>query len=361
MKLPLLLLLALVALTACSDAPPPASAAAKISTAASPASPEHESGRSIYNFRCYFCHGYSGDAKTLASTYLNPRPRNFNATSIDQISRERMLAVVTHGSGSTAMRGFEGILNSAEIGLVTDFVRQEFMVNKARNTRYHTKENGWPEHERYAAAFPFTTGKMAIDDPVEQMTPEQRAGRRLYMASCVSCHDRSKVSAEGAPWELRPLSYPRNGFSPGDNYASPGRPAPGDGPKVDAIASATPYALHDRVPQLAGLSKQEQRGEALYQQNCAFCHAADGTGRNWIGSFLEPHPRDLTQATFMASMTRERLAAVIRDGLPQTSMPAWKAVLPEPDIQALISYIARAFHPLAASPAAAATKGAPRQ
>ena len=362
----LTLLAVLAVLAACSEAP--STTAVGVAPAPAPAtqtlassSETHESGRDIYNFRCYFCHGYSGDAQTLASTYLTPPPRDFKATSIDQLSRERMLAVVTHGSGDTAMRGFEGILLPSEIAAVTDFVRNEFMVSKALNTRYHTKANGWPDHQRYAAAFPFATGQMAIDHPTEQMTPEQRAGRSLYMASCISCHDRSKVNVAGAPWELRPLSYPRNGFSPGDNYASPGLPSPGDGANVDAITSATPYALHDVVPRLAGLSKQEQRGETLYQQNCAFCHAADGTGRNWIGSFLEPHPRDLTEAAFMVNMTRERLAAVIRDGIPQTSMPAWRSVLTESDIQSVMAYISRAFHPLPPSQSATRAKTAPGQ
>lgn len=272
-----------------------------------------------------------------------------------------MLDTVTNGRNGTAMLGFAGILKPAEIAAVTDFVRQEFMVDKAANTRYHTTENGWPAHERYAAAFPFATGKIVIDAPIESLTSEQRAGRRLYMASCVSCHDRSKVNDPGAPWESRPLSYPRNGFSPGDNYAAPGRATPGGGPKVDGVSSATPYHLHDIAPQLVDLSAQEQRGESLFQQNCAFCHGADGTGRNWIGSFLEPHPRDLTATAFMSTMTRERLAGVIQNGLPQTSMPAWKSVLSESDIQAVISYISRAFHPLAANASAPVAKDAPKK
>jgi cytochrome c oxidase cbb3-type subunit 3 len=128
---------------------------------------------------------------------------------------------------------------------------------------------------------------------------------------------------------------------------------------LDAITSATPYHLHDKAPQLAGLSPAELRGEALFQKNCAFCHAADGTARNWIGSFLEPHPRDLTAPANMAAMTPERLAGVIRDGLPSTSMPAWKSVLSPADISSLVAYIGRAFHPLAA-PAPAPAAGAPR-
>lgn len=335
---------------ACSDSPAPTAITAIKPTAVTPASEAHELGRRIYNFRCYFCHGYSGNAQTLASTYLTPRPRDFTTTTPTQLSREQMLDAVTNGRADTAMRGFAGILQPAEITAVTEFVRQEFMVSKAENTRYHTPENGWPDHQRYAAAFPYATGKLMIDTPTDQLTPEQRAGRRLYMSTCVSCHDRSHVSTPGAAWESRPLSYPRNGFAPGDNYASPGRATPGqDAMMVDAVASATPYHLHDIVPQLSGLSVPERRGEMLFQQNCAFCHGADGTGRNWIGSFLEPHPRDLTQTEFMSTMTRERLANVIRDGLPETSMPAWKSVLSEVDIQAIVAYISRAFHPLAAN------------
>ena len=346
-----LLLTLLMSLGACSDSTDSANGVPKSATATTlSADPrDHELGRSIYNFRCYFCHGYSGDAQTLASSYLEPRPRDFNATSADKLSRESMLDAVKNGRTGTAMRGFEGILQPAEIALVTDFVRREFMLNKAPNTRYHTAENGWPNHERYAAAFPFATGKVMLDIPAEKMTPEQRTGHRLFMSSCISCHDRAKVSEPGAPWESRPLSYPRNGFSPGDNYASPGRTGLGATPKVDAVTSATPYHLHDKAPRLADLSAQQRRGESLYQQNCAFCHAADGTGRNWIGSFLEPHPRDLTSSAAMSTMTHERLLGVIRDGLPETSMPAWKSVLKDDEIQDVISYVARAFHPLAKS------------
>ncbi len=43
---------------------------------------KHKRERAIYNFRCYFCHGYSGDAKTLASTYLKPQPRDFTSINL---------------------------------------------------------------------------------------------------------------------------------------------------------------------------------------------------------------------------------------------------------------------------------------
>jgi cytochrome c oxidase cbb3-type subunit 3 len=65
---------------------------------------------------------------------------------------------------------------------------------------------------------------------------------------------------------------------------------------------------------------------------------------------MEPHPRDLTNPDFMRAMSRERLRRVIRDGLPQTSMPAWRSVLQPAEIDAVIAYVARAFHPLQDDP-----------
>jgi cytochrome c oxidase cbb3-type subunit III len=352
-----ILALALLALAACSrPGEPGASSPTSTAQAASPAvTPQTiELGRKIYNFRCYFCHGYSGDAQTLAATYLDPKPRDFTKTTPGQLSRDSMLLTIRNGHPGTAMKSFADILTPAEIDAVADFVRREFMEKRAPNTRYHTAENGWADHDRYAAAFPFATGKVTLDTPVDQLTSEQRAGRRLFMTSCVSCHDRAKVASEGNSWDSRPLSYPRNGFSPADAEAR----AKGEGP-VDGIASATPYHLHDKAPQLSGLTSQERRGETLFQQNCAFCHAADGTARNWIGSFLEPHPRDLTSAAFMNTATRERLANAIRDGLPGTSMPAWKSVLTDADIDSIVAYISRAFHPVGSAASATQAQGLP--
>ena len=167
------------------------------------------------------------------------------------------------------------------------------------------------------------------------------AGKRLYLASCISCHDRGAAGEDDITWESRPVSYPRNHFS----LANP--------PKVDAMTSASPYALHDIPPKIVRMSRQERRGERLFQDNCAFCHGADGSGQNWIGKFMEPPPRDLRSPSFMRQATRETLAHAIREGLPNTSMPAWKSVLGDTEIRAIIAYINRAFHPVGQEAAAA--------
>ena len=117
-----------------------------------------ELGRRVYNFRCYYCHGYSGDARTLAATLLTPQPVDFTRASLELLGRERMLLSIQNGRPGTAMMSFSSVLQPHEIAAVTDFIRQEFMTNKLENTRYHTEANGWFNHQRYAAAFPFTSG-----------------------------------------------------------------------------------------------------------------------------------------------------------------------------------------------------------
>jgi cytochrome c oxidase cbb3-type subunit 3 len=294
----------------------------------------HERGRKIFNFRCYFCHGYSGNARTLAAVYLSPKPRDFTSLTLASLSRESMLQTVREGRAGTAMQGFRSILGEEDIAAVTDFVRLEFMASKRPNTRYHTPENGWPDHERYRAAYPFVLGEVAADAPAPSLSAEQAAGRRLYLETCISCHDQPLAAQRGATWEARPISFPRNQYTPG---SQPSRA------EIDTMASASPYLKHERAPQLSDLTALERRGEALFQQNCAFCHGADGSGKNWIGSYLEPHARNLARPGFLTGLTPEGLGRVIAEGLPGTSMPAWKSVLEPAEREAVVAYVFRAF------------------
>ncbi len=294
----------------------------------------HEQGRDIYNFRCYFCHGYSGNAKTLTSTYVDPKPRDFTKTSLDALSHSKMIKAVTHGISKTAMISFSRVLNDDEIALVVDFVRTEFMKNKLPNTRYHTKENGWDKHERYQIAYPFAKGEIPLDTPWEELTEEQQRGKQFFMVSCITCHDHGVTNDPGITWSSQALSYPRNNFSYSD---------------IDAVTSASIYAIHDIPPDTSGLSAQALLGKTLYEINCAFCHAADGTGENWIGSFLEPKPRNLTTPAYMKAINKVYLKHAINEGLTNTSMPAWKSVLSKEQVDQIITYIDEAFHPIGKS------------
>jgi cytochrome c oxidase cbb3-type subunit III len=294
------------------------------------AAEQHERGRAVYNYRCYFCHGYSGDAKTLAATYMQPPPRDF--TRAAHLDAAAIAKALRDGRPGTGMVSFAGILDDRDLKAVAAFVEREFVQQRAPNTAYHTAANGWPDHGRYAIAFPFAKGEIALDTPAEQLSAAQQAGRTLFVTTCISCHDRARVDDEGPAWSSRPLSYPRFGFSPGDPVAPP----------VDAVSSASVYAKHEVPPRLPDLSPQQRAGEALFQANCAFCHGADGTGKNWIGQFMEPKARDLTQYSAQ-SMPDARLKHVLREGLPGTSMPAWKDVMAPAQIDAVAAYVGRAF------------------
>ncbi len=319
----------LLALPGCGERAAEAAAPRAAPTAAAdPAT--LELGRKVYNYRCYFCHGYSGDAKTLAATYLAPPPRDFTRGA--PLDAPAILATVREGRGGTAMKSFRGILDEREMAAVAAFVAREFVHDKAPNTAYHTAENGWSDHGRFAAAFPFVTGAIKLDAPVESLEASQRAGRQLFLSACVSCHDRAHVADEGPAWSSRPLSYPRMGFVPGQKNTPP----------IDAVSSASVYAKHEVVPRIDGLNAQQRRGETLFQANCAFCHGADGTGKNWIGQFMEPKARDLTLYS-VQDMPAARLRSTIRDGLPGTSMPAWRHVLGRGEIDAVAAYVTRAF------------------
>ncbi len=317
----------------------PVRAAPPAAAAGAGADAQHERGRAVYNYRCYFCHGYSGDAQTLAASYLQPRPRNFT-TSV--LSAPQIARAVRQGRPGTAMKAFDRVIDTADIEAVAAFVAREFVRDKAVNTRYHTPANGWPDHERHADAFAFARGQIALDTPAQALDERQLAGRRLYLSACISCHDRARVDDEGPAWSARPVSFPRMGFVPGQPNTPP----------VDAVSSASVYARHEVVPRLAALTPRQRRGEQLFQANCSFCHGGDGTGRNWIGQFMEPKARDLTQYS-ARSMPARVLQARIREGLPGTSMPAWQQVLKPQEIEAVADYVMRAFfRPVAVQEAA---------
>ena len=338
------------ALAGCGQADRPAASVASAAIEHDEAT--HELGRKVYNFRCYFCHGYSGDARTVAAAQLVPPPADFTRVDPARLGTREILGALRTGRPGTAMKSFAGILEERELQAVAAFVRREFVIEKAPNTRYHTVENGWPGHERYAAAFPFATGELSLDLPSEQLDPAQAAGRRLFVSACITCHDRGTGPA--VVWEPRAVSYPPNPATCLSCHNREGIPVRAPGASGRSLSPTyhgrdhpsdpgDPYSLHDRAPRLAGLRPLEREGERLYQANCAFCHAADGTGRNWIGSFLEPHPANFTDPALRGRLSRARIVATAREGIPGSSMPAWKSVLSDREIAAVAAYIERAF------------------
>lgn len=260
-----------------------------------------------------------------------------------------MIAAVGAGRPGTAMKSFSSVLTPSQIEAVVDFVSRTFMGTgigtearaeietggRPANTAYHIPENGWPGHERYRDAYPFALGEIALDTRDEDLSAAARRGKRLFMSACITCHDRARLEDDRTLWAPRAVSYPRAGYSHRE------------GGRLDGETGATPYARHDRAPLLADADVRERLGERIFQDQCAFCHAADGSGRNWIGGFLQPPPRDLTDAVAMADMDIVRLRAAIARGVEGSAMPAWRTVLSEDEIDAVAAYVEKAFMPSA--------------
>ena len=135
-------------------------------TNAAPAEPD---GEAIYRFYCYQCHGYAGNAETLASASLSPPPRDFTSVGRDELPVERIVDAVLNGREGTAMVSFDSVLEEDEARAVAEYVRTSFMTADRIDARYHSPENGWTDHDRYAEAFPFIDGSIPLSIPWESL------------------------------------------------------------------------------------------------------------------------------------------------------------------------------------------------
>jgi mono/diheme cytochrome c family protein len=120
------------------------------------------------------------------------------------------------------------------------------------------------------------------------------------------------------------------------------------------VGSAAVASVRAQGPDL-GTEAQRAAGKQTYAKQCAQCHGDKGDGNGYATPHLNPRPRDFTAAKFKirttpngALPTHQDLVAVIRRGMPGTSMPAWPA-LSDAQISDLAYYI-KTFSPAFAGP-----------
>lgn len=88
-------------------------------------------------------------------------------------------------------------------------------------------------------------------------------------------------------------------------------------------------------------------GKHIYEQRCLTCHGAKGDGAGPTAMFLTgPRPRDFTRGLFEFRTTeggkpprRSDIVRTARVGIPLTQMPAFGAILPPGDLEAVAQYI----------------------
>lgn len=71
------------------------------------------------------------------------------------------------------------------------------------------------------------------------------------------------------------------------------------------------------------------RGAALYAENCASCHGANGNGRGLAAQGMEPPPIDFTDRARARERSLFALYQVIEQGLEGTAMPGFAQLPPE--------------------------------
>ena len=79
-------------------------------------------------------------------------------------------------------------------------------------------------------------------------------------------------------------------------------------------------------------------GMLLYQKYCQVCHGEEGDGDGIMTTLMGITPMDHTTPNETNSFDNEELVESILDGQGRY-MPAWRGILSQSDVEALVSYI----------------------
>ncbi|MDS4015265.1 MAG: c-type cytochrome [Candidatus Accumulibacter sp.] len=166
--------------------------------------PRLQKGRSLYAHNCVACHGDRGQGAPIATGVVPPRDFS-SPQSRAELTRERMIQSVTHGRPNTSMAAFGGRLQADDIGAIVDYIRAALMVPETRGI------SGTDAHAGRRGAANRDDG---MSQPFQStLKPNVTAGRKLYMATCATCHGENGDGKGPRAYFIRPK--PRNFLDPG--------------------------------------------------------------------------------------------------------------------------------------------------
>ncbi len=165
-----------MALDALAGAPPGAAAAAAGDAAI------------LYHNYCSVCHGDKGDGRSRATGALSTPPRDFtSAASRQELTRERIAAVIAHGKAGTAMVGWKTQLSQADIDRLAEHVHQRFVLGQgAAGSPAISGTHAHGGREADAASTPPQVD-MTAGLP-NGLKGDLRRGGAFYLANCATCH-----------------------------------------------------------------------------------------------------------------------------------------------------------------------------
>lgn len=141
-------------------------------------SPAVQRGRGVYQKNCAACHGDQGQGGVAAAGGQPARDFRSPQTA-GELTRERMVAAVTHGKPGTAMAGFAGRISREDIDAVVEYVRAALMMPALpgiSGASAHAERPGGASRADMRLPFP------------NRLIGDAAKGRTFYLANCATCH-----------------------------------------------------------------------------------------------------------------------------------------------------------------------------
>ncbi len=205
----------------------------------------------------------------------------------------------------------------------------------------------------------------ATADPLDAKPPDAYEGRRLYVSYCQLCHGTDgrgdgplAKAMKISPSDLNTTVRSRSDTILTKIITGEGRQTITGRDRHNLLSDAMPewkdVFSESQVKALIaylrflGRSKHELMGDPelgmqLYQKYCQVCHGVEGDGDGIMTSLMGIMPMDHTNPNETNSLSNKELANSILDG-KNRFMPAWRGILNQNDVEALVSYIRLLSH-----------------
>ena len=285
----------------------------------------------LYHNYCSVCHGDRGDGNSRARNSLVPPPRDF--TRAPDLTRDTMLAVVTHGKSGTAMVAWTTQLDEKQIEAVVDYIRSTFMQIAldpllqrgrslyARNCMVCHGERGQGANAASIGPAPprdFTTLQARVELTRERMIRSVTQGRA----------DTAMAAFAGR--------LPAQDIEAVVDYVRASHMLPATGAFASSASSLT-------LPFQNGLSGNADKGVKIFTANCTACHGVKGDGNGPRAYFINPRPRNFIDPAFGSSFNRPAIFNAVSEGRQGTEMPAWSKVLDNQAIADVSEFVFQRF------------------
>lgn len=199
-----------------------------------------------------------------------------------------------------------------------------------------------------------------IAPEIQAEPPPAYEGRRLYVSYCQLCHG-TGGKGDGPlaqKMQIRPADLTTTVRSRSDTIlrkiiTGEGRQTITGRDRHNLLSDAMPewkdIFSDSQIDALIaylrflGTSRHELMGDPevglrLYQKYCQVCHGMEGEGDGIMTKLMGMTPMDHTNPNVTNRLDNEELARSILDG-KGTYMPAWRGILSQNDVEALVSYI----------------------